>query len=189
MPTNPRDLDRGTRRERRDTTVEWDAWCHALAGDAFVRASSDVDSVAAAWLVTDAATRPYREVPRSEEEAAELDAARVDQVLDDRAPTAKTLRGHMRDAVRARAQRAAPQTRDPRVADVARRSRQLGIDGARVRRRHGRRPAGHEPISAAPHGPLVVTFQRNARVWIACRLVAPRCIRCSSWRSARVGGC
>jgi hypothetical protein len=189
MPTNPRDLDRAVRRERHERTAERDAWCHAQAGVAFVGASSDLDTDVAAWLVTDDATRPYREVPPSEQEAAELDAARVDQVLDGRAPTTDAQDGRTRDPVRARAQRAADQTRDPRVADVARRSRQLGLDETQPMGRDDRRPPGREPTSAALEGPLVVAFQGNARVWIARRLVAPRWI----WRSlgwcAGAGGC
>jgi hypothetical protein len=96
-------------------------------GVAYVDVSGDFDTHVAARQVIDAATRPYHEVPPSEQAAAELDAARVDQALDGRRPTAKALDGQTRDAVRARAQRAADQTRDQRIADVVRRSRDLGI--------------------------------------------------------------
>ena len=96
-------------------------------GFAYVDVSGDFDTHVAARRVIDAATRPYHEVPASEQAAAELDAARVDRALDGRVPTAKALDGQTRDAVRARAQRAADQTRDQRVADVLRRERDLGI--------------------------------------------------------------
>jgi hypothetical protein len=96
-------------------------------GVAYVDVSGDFDTHVAARRVIDAATRPYHEVPRSEQAAAELDAARVDQALDGRTPTAKTLDDQTREVVRARAQQAADQTRDQRVADVVRRSRDLGI--------------------------------------------------------------
>jgi hypothetical protein len=77
---------------------------------------------------TNWAFRTYiHEVPCSEQAAAELDAARVDRALVGRAPTAQVFDGHTRDAVRARAQRAADQTRGQRIADVVRRSRDLGI--------------------------------------------------------------
>ncbi|MBW3606662.1 MAG: hypothetical protein KY460_17490 [Actinobacteria bacterium] len=98
---------------------------------AYVDVSGDFDTHVAARQVIDASTRPYHEVPASEQAAAELDAARVDQALDDRAPTAKALDDQTRDAVRARAQQAADQTRDQRIADVVRRSRQLGIGWGR----------------------------------------------------------
>lgn len=96
-------------------------------GVAYVDVSGDFDTHVAARHVIDAATRPYLEVPRSEQAASELDAARVDQALDVRAPTAAALDGQTRDAVRARAQQAADQTRSQRIADVVRRSRDLGI--------------------------------------------------------------
>jgi hypothetical protein len=96
-------------------------------GVAYVDVAGDFDTHVAARQVIDAATRPYHEVPRSEQAAAELDAARVDQALDGRVPTAKALDGQTRDAVRGRAQRAADQTRGQRIADVVRRCRQLGI--------------------------------------------------------------
>jgi hypothetical protein len=57
-------------------------------GVAYVDVSGDFDTHVAARQVMDAATRPYREVPASEQAAAELDAARVDRALDGRAPTA-----------------------------------------------------------------------------------------------------
>jgi hypothetical protein len=96
-------------------------------GVAYVDVSGDFDIHVAARQIIEAATRPYLEVPWSEQAAAELDAARVDQALDGRAPTAKALDDQARDAVRARAQRAVDQTREQRIADVVRRSRQLGI--------------------------------------------------------------
>jgi hypothetical protein len=96
-------------------------------GVAYVDVSGDFDTHVAARQVMDAATRPYHEVPASEQAAAALDAARVDRALDGRAPAAQVLDGQTRDAVRGRAQRAADQTRDQRVADVVRRSRDLGI--------------------------------------------------------------
>jgi len=89
--------------------------------------SGDFDTHVAARHVMDAATRPYHEVPRSEQAAAELDAARVYQALDGRAPTAKALDDQTRDVVRARAQRAADQTRSQRITDVVRRQRDLEI--------------------------------------------------------------
>jgi hypothetical protein len=96
-------------------------------GVAYADVSGDFDTHVAARQVIDAATCPYLEVPRSEQAAAELDAARVDRVLDGRGPTAKVLDGQMRDVVRACAQQAADQTRTQRIADVVRRSRDLGI--------------------------------------------------------------
>jgi len=96
-------------------------------GVAYADASGDFDTHVAARQVIDAATRPYHEVFRSDQAAAELDAARVDRALDGRAPTAKALDDQTRDAVRARAQRAADQTRDLRIADVVRRQRDLGV--------------------------------------------------------------
>jgi hypothetical protein len=189
MPPNPRDSRWAARRGRRQTTADQDAWCDAPAGVAFVGASSDCDADVAAWLVTDDATRPCREVPRSEGEAAGLEAAGIDQVRDDRAPTADALDGQVRDAVRARAQRAANLASDQRFADVVCRSRQVGVESRRVSRRHGRRRPDAGPTSAAPVGPLVVAFQRNARVWSGRRLTAPRCQRRSSGRCAGAGGC
>jgi len=98
-----------------------DGMYRSSEGVAYVDVSGDLDTHVAARQVMDAATRPYHEVPRSEQAAAELDAARVDQALDGRAPTAKALDGQVRDAVRARAQQTADQTRDQRIADVVRR--------------------------------------------------------------------
>jgi hypothetical protein len=187
MPTSPRDLDRPARWERHETTVEWDAWCDAPVGVAFGGASSDVDTDVAARLVI-AATRLYCEVSRSEQEAAGLDAVRVDQVLDGRAPAADALHGQVRDVVRARAQRPADRTRDQRIADVVCRSRQLGLDETRPKGCDGRRRAGHRGPTA-PDGPPVVAFQRNARVWSGRRLAAPRCQRRSSGRCVGAGGC
>jgi hypothetical protein len=94
---------------------------------AYVDLSGDFDTHVAARRVIDTATRPYLEVPASEQAAAELDAARVDRALDGRAPTAAALDDQTRNVVRARAQRAADQTRGQRIADVVRRSRDLGI--------------------------------------------------------------
>jgi hypothetical protein len=96
-------------------------------GVAYVDISGDFDTHVAARQVGDAATRPYHEVPASERAAVELDAARVDRALDGRAPTAKPLDERTRDVVRARAQRAADQTRGQRIDDVVRRQRDLGI--------------------------------------------------------------
>jgi hypothetical protein len=98
-----------------------------LEGVAYVDVSGDFDTHVAARQVIDAATRPYHEVPASQQAAAELDAARVDRALHGRAPTARALDGQTRDVVRARAQQAADQTRGQRIADVVRRSRDLGI--------------------------------------------------------------
>jgi hypothetical protein len=152
MPTNSRDPCPPTRRERHETTVERDAWCYAAVRVASVDVSRDLDTRVPARLVVDAAPRPYRKVPRSEQEAAALDAARVVQVLDGRAPPADARDGHVRDAVRARAQRTAGQTRERRIADVVRRSRQLGITTIRPTHRHDRRPAGHGQRSAVLYG-------------------------------------
>ena len=96
-------------------------------GVAYVDVSGDFDTHVAARQVIDAATRPYHEVPASEQAAAELDAARVDRALDGRGPAAAALDDQMRDAVRARAQQAADQTRGQRIVDVGRRQRDLGI--------------------------------------------------------------
>jgi len=96
-------------------------------GVAYVNVSGDFDTHVAARQVIDTATRPYHDVPRSEQAAAELDAARVDRALDGRTPTVKALDDQTRDAVRARAQQAADQTRGQRIADVVRRQRDLGI--------------------------------------------------------------
>ena len=104
-----------------------DGMYRSSEGVAYVDVSGDFDTHVAARHVMDAATRPYLEVPRSEQAAAELDTARVDQALDGRAPTARPLDDQTRDAVRARAQRAADQTRDQRITDVVRRQRDLGI--------------------------------------------------------------
>lgn len=97
-------------------------------GVAYVDVSGDFVTHIAARRVIDAATRAYREVPRSSQVAAELDAARVDQALAGRAPAAEALEGVVRESVRVRAQRAADQTRDQRIADARRRHLQLGID-------------------------------------------------------------
>ena len=112
--------DTGTIRDR-------DGVYRGSEGVAYADVSGDFDTHVAARQVIDAATRPYLEVPRSEQVAAELDAARVDQALHGRVPTAKALDDQTRDAVRARAQRAADQSRGQRIADVVRRSRDLGI--------------------------------------------------------------
>ena len=115
-----RQTDAGTNRDP-------DGAYRGSEGVAYVDVSGDFDTHVAARQVIDAATRPYLEVPRSEQVAAELDAARVDQALHGRVPTAKALDDQTRDAVRARAQRAADQSRGQRIADVFRRSRDLGI--------------------------------------------------------------
>jgi hypothetical protein len=104
-----------------------DGMYRSSEGVAYVDVLGDFDTHVAARQVIDAATRPYVEVPRSEQAAAELDAARVDRALDGRGSMAKALDDRTQDAVRTRAQRAADQTREQRIADVVRRSRQLGI--------------------------------------------------------------
>jgi hypothetical protein len=104
-----------------------DGTYRASEGVAYVDVSGDFDTHVAARQIIDAATRPYLEVPHSEQVAADLDATRVDQALHGRVRTAKALDDQTRDAVRARAQRAADQTRDQWDADVVRRSRDLGI--------------------------------------------------------------
>ena len=109
------------------TTRNPDGTYCSSEGVAYVDVSGDFNTHVVARQVIDAATRPYHEVPRSEQAAAELDAIRVDQALDGRAPTAKVLDDQARDAVRARAQQAADETREPRITDVVRRSRDLGI--------------------------------------------------------------
>jgi len=187
MPTNSRDVHRAARRGRHQTTAERDVWCHAPAGVASADVSADVDTIAVR-LVIDDATRPYRKVSRSEQEAAGLDAVRVDQVLDGRVLSADALDGQVRDVVRARAQRPTGRTRGQRVADVVCRSRRLGLDETRPMGCDGRRPAGHRGPTA-PDGPPVVAFQRNARVWSGRRLAAPRCQRRSSGRCVGAGGC
>ena len=96
-------------------------------GVAYIDVSGDFDTHVATRQVIDAATRPYHEAPGSEQSAAELDAARIDRALDGRAPTAAALDARARDVVRARAQRAADQTREQRITDVVRRQRDLGI--------------------------------------------------------------
>ena len=110
-----------------DTIRNPDGTYRSSKGVAYVDVSGDFDTHVAARQVMDAATRPYLEVPASKHAAVALDAARVDQALDGRGPTAKALDEHARDAVRARAQRAADQTRTQRTADVVRRQRDLGI--------------------------------------------------------------
>ncbi|CAN5889265.1 hypothetical protein BH23ACT10_BH23ACT10_34380 [soil metagenome] len=97
-------------------------------GVAYADVSGDFDIHVAARRVVDAATLSYREVPASEQAAAELDAARADQALDGREPTGGALGGQVRDLVRARARRAADQSRGQRIADAARRQRHLGIE-------------------------------------------------------------
>jgi len=104
-----------------------DGTCRSSEGVAYVDVSGDFDTHVAARQVIDAATSPYHDVPRSEQAAAELDAARVDRALGGRAPTAAALDNQTRDVVRARAQQAADHTRTQRIADVVRRSRDLGI--------------------------------------------------------------
>ena len=189
MPTHPRGTKRRAQRERHDAIAEREAWCHASVGGASIDASGDRDTYIAARLVVDATPRPYDEVPRSAQAAVELNAARTDQALNGRVPAAGALDGQTRNVVRARAQRTVDQTRRRRIATFARRRRQLGIERAQAARRLDRRQPGHGPTSAAPNGPLVVAFHRNARVWIGRRLVAPRWTWRSSWRRAVAGGC
>jgi len=100
---------------------------HASVGGASVDVSGDFDTHVVARRVIDSVTRPYHEVRRSEQAAAELDAARVYRALDGRVPTAAAVDDQTRDAVRARAQQAADQTHGRRIAEVVRRSRDVGI--------------------------------------------------------------
>lgn len=112
--------DLGTSRDR-------DGAYRSSQGVACVDVSGDFDAHVAVRRVLDAATRPYLEAPTSELAAAELDAARVGQALDGHPPAPDALEGGERDAVRARARRAAGRSRDQRIADAARRHRQLGL--------------------------------------------------------------
>ena len=100
---------------------------HASVRGASVDVSGDFDTHVVARRVIDSVTRPYHEVRRSEQAAAELDAARVYRALDGRVPTAAAVDDQTRDAVRARAQQAADQTHGRRIAEVVRRSRDVGI--------------------------------------------------------------
>lgn len=100
-------------------------------GVAYVDVAGDFESHVAARHVLDAATRPYLEVPRSEHDAAALDAARIDQALDGRGSAARPLETVARASVRARALRAAARSRGPRLADARRRNRALGLDHGR----------------------------------------------------------
>ncbi|MBW3604287.1 MAG: hypothetical protein KY460_05105 [Actinobacteria bacterium] len=104
-------------------------------GVACVDVAGDFESHVAARRVVDAATRPYLEVPRSEQDAAALDAARVDQALDARGPAARPLETVAREPVRARALRAAARSRSQRLVDGRRRHRALELDdGAQLHR-------------------------------------------------------
>lgn len=97
-------------------------------GVAYADVSGDFEGHVVARRAIDAATRPYLEVPRSHEVAAAYDAARVDQALDRRVPAPDPPVGVARDAMRARALRAAARTRGQRIADAVRRERDLGIE-------------------------------------------------------------
>lgn len=97
-------------------------------GVAYADVSGDFTTHVAARRVIDAATHPYLDVPRSDEVAATRDAARVDQALDGRMPAPEPLTGVARDTVRARALRAAARSRGQRIADAARRQRDLDLD-------------------------------------------------------------
>lgn len=97
-----------------DAPWSWD-------GVACVDVAGDFEAHVAARCVVDAATRPYLEVPCSEQDAAALDAARVDQALDGRGPATRPLETVARASVRARALRAAARTRSQRLADARRR--------------------------------------------------------------------
>lgn len=96
-------------------------------GEAYVDVSGDFAVHVAARRVIDAATRQYLDVPRSEHVAGTFDAARVDHALDGRVPASEPLAGVARDAVRARALQAAARSRGQRIADAARRQRDLDI--------------------------------------------------------------
>lgn len=97
-------------------------------GVACADVSGDFDAHVAARRVIDVATRPYLDVPRSQQVAAALDAARVDQALDGHEPSSAPLTGVARSSVRARALRAATRTRDQRIPYAVRRQRDLDID-------------------------------------------------------------
>ena len=170
-----------------------DGMYRSSEGVAYVDVSGDFDTHVAAREVIDAATRPYLEVPGSEEAAVELDAARVDRALDGRVPAAGVLDDQARDAVRARAQRAADQT--PQPADHRRRPPQPGS-----RDRVGPMialcalaavagEASRAPIPSLLDGPLASASQSDARVWSGRRLTAPRWTWRSSFRGAGAGGC
>jgi hypothetical protein len=98
---------------------------------ACVDVAGDFESHVAARRVVDAAMRPYLEVPRSEQDAAALDAARIDQALDGRGSAARSLETAAREPVRARALRAAARSRSQRLADARRRHRALEPDHGR----------------------------------------------------------
>ncbi|CAN5901808.1 hypothetical protein BH23ACT10_BH23ACT10_30130 [soil metagenome] len=98
-------------------------------GIPYADVSGDFSAHVAARRVIDTATRPYLDVPRSEQVAAARDAARVDHALNDRVSAPDELTGVARDAVRARALLAASRSRGQRIADAARRQRDLGVEG------------------------------------------------------------
>lgn len=112
-------------------SAEQEAECLASVGAACVDVSGEFDTHVVARRVIDSATRPYHDVRRSQQAAAELDAACVDQALDGRVSTAAALDDQRRDAVRARAQQVADQTRDQWTAHVVPRSRDLGVESNR----------------------------------------------------------
>ena len=97
-------------------------------GVAYADVSGDFAAHVAARRAIDAATRPYLDVPRSNEVAATRDAARVDQALDGHGRASEPLAGVARDAVRARALRTAARSRGQRIADAVRRQRDVGLD-------------------------------------------------------------
>lgn len=96
-------------------------------GMAYADVSGDFAEHVAARRVIDATTRPYLDAPRSDEVAATRDAARVDRALDGGGAAPEPLAGVARDAVRARALRAAARSRGQRIADAVRRQRDLDI--------------------------------------------------------------
>ena len=104
-------------------------------GVAYVDVAGDFETHVAARRVLDAVMRPYLELPRSEQAAAALDAARVDQALDGREPAAGPLEAMVQEPVRARALRAAARSRGQRLADARRRHRALELDDGRQRDR------------------------------------------------------
>ena len=102
---------------------------------ACVDVAGDFETHVGARRVVDAATRPYLELPRSEQDAAALDAARIDQALGGRGSAARPLETVARASVRARALRAAARSRGQRLADARRRHRALEPDDGRQRDR------------------------------------------------------
>lgn len=113
--------DAGTVRDQRGAYLSSD-------GAAYADVSGDFDEHVATRRVIDAATRPYLDVPRSQQVAAALDAARIDKALDVHEPSSAPLKGVACTTVRDRALRAANGTREQRIADAVRRQRELGID-------------------------------------------------------------